>query len=425
MKMKSLMRPAFVLSCALAVRTAAASDATIWTVGEPDGRPDGFALAPDGFRDFLARDFGYEDKFYLVGHSDPSTDFPYVLPGPADTWGGTWPTSGWRTHEVNILFGLDEQPDDDCLLAVDLADYAKRFPPLVKVSVNGQDAWFRLNDPDDPTAAGRRYGQQEPTVDTLSLTGRFERATPRRLEMPLRRGTLRKGGNTVHVTVLEGSWILFDRVALEGPSSVRPTQSEGLFVRDVAAAPYESDHDGKRVQPLLVDVEWLGATPTLSVEIDGRELFNRRVEAGRSRFEVPMPAVRRARTSCYRVLCDGREVASGCIERAPRPEQTLADYVDTRIGTAHSRWMIAPGPWMPFGMVKLSPDNQNAGWQAGYQPSFETIGCFSHIHEWTLGGLGLMATNGELKVRVGDERNPDEGYSSRIDKRTEQAGIGC
>ena len=42
--------------------------------------------------------------------------------------------------------------------------------------------------------------------------------------------------------------------------------------------------------------------------------------------------------------------------------------------------MIAPGPWMPFGMVKLSPDNQNAGWQAGYQPSFETIGCFSHIH---------------------------------------------
>ena len=425
MKMQSLMRSALALSCALAVRTAAASDATIWTVGEPDGRPAGFALAPDGFRDFLARDFGYEDKFYLVGHSDPATDFPYVLPGPADTWGGTWPTSGWRTHEVNILFGLDGQPEGDCLLAVDLADYAKRFPPLVKVSVNGQDAWFRLNDPDDPAAAGRRYGQQEPTVDTLSLTGHFERATPRRLEMPLRRGTLREGGNTVRVTVLEGSWILFDRVALEGPSSVRPTQPEGLYVRDVAAAPYELDRDGKRVQPLLVDVEWLDATPMLSVEVDGRELFSRRVEAGRSRFEVPMPAVRRDRTSRYRVLCDGREVASGRIERAPQPVQTLADYVDTRIGTAHSRWMIAPGPWMPFGMVKLSPDNQNAGWQAGYQPSFETIGCFSHIHEWTLGGLGLMATNGDLKVRVGDERNPDEGYRSRIDKRTEQAGIGC
>ena len=122
MKMQSLMRSALALSCALAVRTAAASDATIWTVGEPDGRPAGFALAPDGFRDFLARDFGYEDKFYLVGHSDPATDFPYVLPGPADTWGGTWPTSRYRTNEVNIIIKLDGQPEGDCLLAVDLAD---------------------------------------------------------------------------------------------------------------------------------------------------------------------------------------------------------------------------------------------------------------------------------------------------------------
>ena len=134
MKMQSLMRSALALSCALAVRTAAASDATIWTVGEPDGRPAGFALAPDGFRDFLARDFGYEDKFYLVGHSDPATDFPYVLPGPADTWGGTWPTSGWRTHEVNILFGLDGQPEGDCLLAVGGG-------PLVKIHFHTNEPW--------------------------------------------------------------------------------------------------------------------------------------------------------------------------------------------------------------------------------------------------------------------------------------------
>ena len=72
----------------------------------------------------------------------------------------------------------------------------------------------------------------------------------------------------------------------------------------------------------------------------------------------------------------------------------------------------------------MSPDNQNAGWQAGYEPSFENIGCFSHIHEWTLGGLGIMAANGELKTRVGDEQKPDEGYRSRIDKRTERADIG-
>lgn len=108
-----------------------------------------------------------------------------------------------------------------------------------------------------------------------------------------------------------------------------------------------------------------------------------------------MPQVKKAKKSAYRILCDGREIARGSVVRTPQTLQTPADYVDTRIGTAHSRWMIAPGPWMPFSMVKMSPDNQNTGWQAGYQPSFENIGCFSHIHEWTLGGLGIMAANGE------------------------------
>lgn len=417
--------PAAAVSSTSAASAASQSPSeTVWAIGERDGRPEGFALAPDRFRDFIARDFGYEDKYYLIGHSAPANDFPYVLPGPADTWGGTWPTSGWRTHEVRILFGLEDVPDGEYTLHVDLADYSKRFPPRVKVSVNRQDATFQLDDPADPTARLRRYGLQEPLTDTLSLKGDYRGATPQPLEIPLRRGTLHKGSNEVIVTVLEGSWILFDRIALEGPSDTAVSAPEGLFVRGVAPAPYELERDGKSVQPLLVDVEWLEGTPTLSVELDGREIFRRKVEAGRSRFETPMPAVKRHKRSEYRILRDGREIARGEVERAPQRTQTPADYVDTRIGTAHSRWMIAPGPWMPFSMVKMSPDNQNPGWQAGYQPSFENIGCFSHIHEWTLGGLGIMAANGELQVRVGDERRPDEGYRSRIDKRTEQAAIG-
>lgn len=46
------------------------------------GRPVGveFALAPDRFRDFLANDFGYEDKYFLVGHSVPAADFPTSCP---------------------------------------------------------------------------------------------------------------------------------------------------------------------------------------------------------------------------------------------------------------------------------------------------------------------------------------------------------
>lgn len=107
-----------------------------------------------------------------------------------------------------------------------------------------------------------------------------------------------------------------------------------------------------------------------------------------------------------------------------RTFETPADYVDTRIGSGHSRWMLAPGPWMPFSMVKLSPNNQNSGWNGGYQPTIENIACMSHIHEWTMAGLGMLPVNGPLIIKEGDENDPDSGYRSRIDKSTETAPLG-
>ena len=182
-----------IAACLLATAATAAeqSPSVIWTVGQADRSASEFALAPDRFRDFLANDFGYEDKYFLVGHSVPAADFPYVLPGPADTWGGTWPTSGWRTHQVNILFGLKEIPyDGTCTLVVDLLDYAKNFLPLVKVSVNTQDAKFQLDAPGLCVADQRKPNQMEKIVDTLSITGNLAKATPRRLEIPIRPGVL-------------------------------------------------------------------------------------------------------------------------------------------------------------------------------------------------------------------------------------------
>lgn len=40
------------------------------------------------------------------------------------------------------------------------------------------------------------------------------------------------------------------------------------------------------------------------------------------------------------------------------------------------------------------------------------------------GGLGMMPTNGKLFTKVGDQFRPDEGYRSRIDKKTEEAPLG-
>lgn len=382
----------------------------VWNIGVADTSAVELALGPDRYKDFLANDFGFEDRYYLVGKSNAKESFPYVLPGPADQWGGTWSTAGLRTHESNILFGLDKLPDaGQWNLVIDLADSSPHIPPLLKVTINNcQEEKIQLS----------KGGSD------ASINGDMSQAKPLRLVIPVKKESLRKGGNCITLSVLEGSWLVFDHIGLEGPGGVGVVTPDKAFVRSVQAANYEIEVEGNKVHPLLVDVEHLEGQPLLSVRLDGKEILSTRLDTARYCLEAPMPSVSAEMTSSYEVRADDKLIQQGKVQRRKQPLQTLANYVDTRIGTAHSRWMIAPGPWMPFGMVKLSPDNQNAGWQAGYQPTFESVGCFSHIHEWTMGGLGMMPTNGALQTVVGNESDPDSGYRSRINKLSEEAPLG-
>ncbi|MGN1265072.1 MAG: GH92 family glycosyl hydrolase, partial [Muribaculaceae bacterium] len=295
----------------------------------------------------------------------------------------------------------------NCKIAIGLVG-SEKCGSVVKVRVNNVEKRFEIE------------GYNED-----ALTGKASAEGCKTLTMTFDAKCLKRGGNEVNIMVLEGGWVVFDHITFEGPDKLQLMAIDApVFVRNVAAADYELASGDARVQPLLVDVEHLQGNPKLTVMLDDKKIFESAVDTARYVFEAPMPAVAKRCRSKYKVFAGGKMLQQGTVERAPQRLQTLADYVDTRIGTAHSRWMIAPGPWMPFSMVKLSPDNQNMGWQAGYQPTFETIGCFSHIHEWTMGGLGMMPTNGELKVKVGDQFRPDEGYRSRIDKASEEAPLG-
>jgi hypothetical protein len=389
--------------------SAFAQARVIWAIGKSDNSAAEFALAPADYGKFLEKDFGWEDRYFLVGHSRVEKDWPYIMPGPADSWGGTGVFAGRRTHVLNILFGLQEAPaSDKWKLVIDLLDTHTQQPPLLKVTTNGQATKFSLP----------RGGSE------ASATGDTKSSKEHVIEIPIKRGVIRQGGNEISLAILAGSWMVFDQVRLEGPDGTAEMAVRDVFIRDVQAADYETDHGGRKVQPLLVDVEHIDGEPELSVRIDGKRIFTGVVEQGRYRFEAPMPAVSSPTTSQYEILAAGELLEKGKARRSPQQPITAAEYVDTRIGTAHSRWMIAPGPWMPFGMVKLSPDNQNTGWQAGYDPSFENIGGFSHIHEWTMAGVSMMPTTGPLEIRQGGQSDPDSGYRSRFDKSTEQAPVG-
>jgi predicted alpha-1,2-mannosidase len=380
---------------------------TVWRIGAEDVCALEFALTPDRYADFLAEDFGWEDRFYLIGRSQPAKDFPYILPGPRDAWGGSAGGAGVRTQTLNILFGIEKLPaKGDWMLNIGILNANDKHPPLLKITVNDHHTRFAI-----PSGNGNASATADSCLQRIVMT-----IDPQHL---------RRGGNEITLTTLEGSWLTFDFISLEAPSKAKlQTPDNEIFVRSVCAADYQTD---SITQPLLVDVEHLEGEPVIEVQLDGKTIFRHAVEQGRYVFEAPMPAVTSQKTGRYRILSARRCIADGHVVRSPQTIISPADYVNTLTGTAHSRWMIAPGPWMPFSMVKLSPDNENAGWQAGYQPSFESIGTFSHIHEWTMAGLGMMPTTGTLKTRIGDQSslvNDSTAYRSQINKRTEKAPIG-
>lgn len=102
------------------------------------------------------------------------------------------------------------------------------------------------------------------------------------------------------------------------------------------------------------------------------------------------------------------------------------DYVNPLIGTARrgSRWMMFPGPAMPFGMVKLSPDNRPASRLAGYDYDIGTLLGFSHVHSWSMGGLLMMPTTGPLKVVQGPPDGSPESFRSPFSHDTESVSPG-
>ncbi len=108
----------------------------------------------------------------------------------------------------------------------------------------------------------------------------------------------------------------------------------------------------------------------------------------------------------------------------------LTKHVNVFIGTG-GHGHTYPGATVPFGMVQLSPDTYNEGWDwcSGYHYSDNSIMGFSHTH---LSGTGvgdmldvlLMPGTGPSKTEPGTRENPDTGYRSRFSHQDEIAQPG-
>ena len=99
----------------------------------------------------------------------------------------------------------------------------------------------------------------------------------------------------------------------------------------------------------------------------------------------------------------------------------LTRFVDVFVGTG-GHGHTFPGATTPFGMVQLSPDTNDTGWDAcsGYHQGDGSIMGFSHTHLSGTGGADLldvllMPAQGAVLLDPGSRGRPDINFRSRYD----------
>jgi hypothetical protein len=241
----------------------------LWEIGPArgSGAGAGFALAPDGYRSFD------RDGFFVVGRSDPRRDWPYVQPGPGDTWAGS------RRHTFTVVFGVKAPPPGAgvCRLELALTDTQPRRPPLLRVALNGHAETRAL------PAGG----------DDRSIAGHTDEGKRHRLEVAFPAAVLKPGANALTLTTLSGSWMLFDRVRFEAPAGVEPVPvpAEGTIVCSVSMFPAVKSRDGHLYQTARLTLCHLGRETPAALKVGDEAPVALTLRRGIQDVEVLVPDV--------------------------------------------------------------------------------------------------------------------------------------
>jgi len=273
--------------------------AMLWEIGQADGGNAEFALAPDGYTRFK------DDAFYVVGTSEPKRDWPYVQPGPADSWAGA------RPHTFIVLFGLKTLPaEGECRLQFDLIDTQNAGAPKLRVEVNGKAFEQSL-----PNGAG-----------DASINGQPEKGREHKFAIAFPSSLLKTGDNEVRIATVSGSWMLYDSLGLVVPAGAQlgDVQSRTLLdgVRSVRAL---REQEGRMSQPVLVTVRHFGEDTDAVVRLLDGPAKSLRLTQGVQEVELMVEAVEAQTKGQVVVEAAGKTVAAR--EIVLNPVKKLTVYI--------------------------------------------------------------------------------------------------
>jgi alpha-mannosidase len=269
----------------------------LWEIGKADRSNAEFALAPGGYARFQ------NDGFFVVGSSDPKTDWPYVHPGPVDSWAGA------RAHTFLVLFGLKTVPAaGDCRLELNLIDTQGTSPPTLRVEVNGTAFQRSL-----PAGTG-----------DASVFGQPDKGRAHQCVVAFPSSLLKTGDNEVRITTLRGSWLLYDSIGLVVPAGAELDQVQArTLLDDVKPVRALQETDGKTFQPVLVTLRHFGAEAGGVVRMQDGPATTLRLQSGRQEIELMARAVTAETKRQVTVEVEGQTVASRAITLKPVKKLTV------------------------------------------------------------------------------------------------------
>lgn len=323
----------------LLVTSTFAPAAVLWQIGTRDRDNGEFALAPKGYHQFG------NDGFFVVGRSDAKRDWPYVHPGPHDTWAGGAP------HTFTIAFGVKSAPAaGECKLVIDLIDTQARSAPELRIDINGTSFKRKL-----PGGAGDD-----------SVFGQPAKGKPYRLELSFPANLLKSGANAIDITTVSGSWMLYDAVTLEGPAQVALSEVRGTVLSTLRSQPALVERGGKLFQTVTASIRHFGDPSAGRVLVNGVEATNLNLQPGAQSVELLVPAVEQITTMTAAVQVAGQAVVAQTLALAPVRQWVvyLLPHSHVDIGYTHVQTDVERAQWKYLEMA-MDAAQRSAGYPEG------------------------------------------------------------
>jgi hypothetical protein len=283
-----------------------------WQIGKKDKSAAEFALGPYNNERF-SRKFGNKPIVYEIGKSKPETDFPFVLPGPADGWAGN------ASHQIVIRFGIKEL-SGLCSAQLEL-NYVETQPsaPLLEIIVNDFKKEIQA-----PSGNDTYFDLHKINPGNLSTV----------IDIP--GNVLKKGNNVVVINSKGGSWAVFDHLSLSTAYPLQPDKTTEatniVFATTKPGLIYGKNRELR--QPVSLQVANWGKTQAVDILVDGKMAEKVTLSNGITTIETSVPEVKKETDVAIALSLKSKIIAQTTVKAAPVKPWTiyLVQHTHTDIG---------------------------------------------------------------------------------------------